>query len=75
MTHISHFLQFCRKDTHLKTSGVVTKVVAVPTEVGEVTSVDVLYRKKKGFLWGFGGGQDNIEVISVSVTSGELGDR
>lgn len=75
MTHISHFLQFCRKDTHLKTSGVVTKVVAVPTEVGEVTSVDVLYRKKKGFLWGLGGGQDNIEVISVSVTSGELGDR
>jgi hypothetical protein len=54
---------------------VVTKVVAVPTEVGEITSVDVLYRKKKGFFWGLGGGKDDIEVISVSVMSGELGDR
>lgn len=52
-----------------------TKLVAVPVEVGDVTSVELLYKKKGGFLGFFGGGDRSIQVVSVSVMSGELGDR
>ncbi|XP_062601983.1 uncharacterized protein LOC134263629 [Saccostrea cucullata] len=69
----SHSIAFTEKDSHLKTNGVLTKVVAVPTEVGEVTSVDLLYKKKGGWLFSFGGGAAQIEVVSISVMSGELG--
>lgn len=58
----------------MKTSGVETKLVAVPVEVGDVTSVELFYKKKGGFLF-WGGGAKSIQVVSVSVMSGELGDR
>lgn len=64
-----------RKDAHLKTTGVVTKLMAIPVEVGDVTSVELTYKKKGGFLGFFGGGDRSIQVVSVSVMSGELGDR
>ncbi|XP_061175612.1 uncharacterized protein LOC133184539 [Saccostrea echinata] len=69
----SHSIALTEKDAHLKTNGVSTKVVAVPSEVGEVMSVDVLYKKKKGGWFGWGAGADDINVLSVSVMSGELG--
>lgn len=52
-----------------------TKLVAVPVEVGDVTSVELVYKKKGGFLGFWGGGAKSIQVVSVSVMSGELGDR
>lgn len=59
----------------MKTSGVETKLVAVPVEVGDVTSVELFYNKKSGFFGLWGGGAKSIQVVSVSVMSGELGDR
>lgn len=50
-------------------------MVAVPVEVGDVTSVELVYKKKGGFLGFWGGGAKSIQVVSVSVMSGELGDR
>lgn len=64
-----------RKDAHLKTTGVVTKLMAIPVEVGDVTSVELLYKKKGGFFFSWGAGANSINVVSVSVMSGELGDR
>lgn len=52
----------------------VSKLVAVPVEVGDVTSIELFYKKKSSFLF-WGGGAKSIEVVSVSVMSGELGDR
>lgn len=52
----------------------VSKLVAVPVEVGDVTSVELFYKKKGGFFF-WGSGAESIKVVSVSVMSGELGDR
>lgn len=52
-----------------------TKLVAVPVEVGDVTSVELLYKKKSGSFFGLWDGAKSIQVVSVSVMSGELGDR
>lgn len=74
-TFIFHINLGYRKDAHLKTTGVVTKLMAIPVEVGDVTSVELLYKKKGGFFFSWGAGADDINVMSVSVMSGELGDR
>ncbi|XP_052686465.1 pancreatic lipase-related protein 2-like [Crassostrea angulata] len=69
----SSLIAITEKDAHLRTSGMVSKLVAVPVEVGDVTSIELFYKKKSGFLF-WGGGAKSIEVVSVSVMSGELGD-
>ncbi|XP_078317695.1 pancreatic lipase-related protein 2-like [Crassostrea virginica] len=69
----STLIPLTEKDAHLKTNGVVTSVIAVPVEVGEVTSVELLYNKKKSFFF-WGNGANDIRVETLSVMSGELGD-
>ena len=49
-------------------------MIAVPVEVGEVTSVELLYNKKKSFFF-WGNGANDIRVETLSVMAGELGDR
>lgn len=45
-----------RKDVYLKIIGVVIKLMVIFVEVGDVMLVELIYKKKGGFLGFFGGG-------------------
>jgi hypothetical protein len=61
------YLYSCSSEFHLRAGMTHTKVVVLASRFSDIASVDILYKKKGGFLFGWGGGKSQFTLTSVSI--------
>lgn len=58
---------FCSSGESLRAGMPHSKVVVLERRFTDINSVDVLYKKKRGFLFGWGGAPNDISLTSVTI--------
>lgn len=60
-------MRFCSSGESLRAGMPHSKVVVLERRFADINSVDVLYKKKRGFLFGWGGAPNDLSLASVTI--------
>lgn len=60
-------MRFCSSGESLRAGMPHSKVVVLERKFTDINSVDVLYKKKRGFLFGWGGAPNDISLTSITI--------